>query len=89
MGMGVSIEAVTIEWPQEVVRVRCPTCGSIFDITRYKRMEERLLPPEIAVQETEQVCPLDGTPLCGEEKQVKSIGTKRENPDFFSLFKNG
>ena len=69
MGMGLGIELIS-EWPQEVVRVRCPQCGSIVDITRYKRVggfvEVRPLPPEIAAKETEQYCPVCGEALSSE-----------------------
>ena len=71
MGMGLGIELIS-EWPQEVVRVRCPRCGSIVDITRYKRLlsdiigRERPLPPELAAKETEQYCPVCGEALSSE-----------------------
>jgi len=70
MGMGLGIELIS-EWPQEVVRVRCPQCGSIVDITRYQRQAggdiwERPLPPEIAAKETEQYCPVCGEALSSE-----------------------
>lgn len=65
MGMGLGIELIS-EWPQEVVRVRCPRCGSIVDITRYQRSDVRMLPPEIAARETEQYCPVCDEALSSE-----------------------
>ncbi len=69
MGMGLGIELIS-EWPQEVVRVRCPRCGSIVDITRYQRRSESpegfYFPPELAALETEQYCPVCGEALSSE-----------------------
>ncbi len=69
MGMGLGIELIS-EWPQEVVRVRCPQCGSSVDITRYQRSSgdewARPLPREIAARETEQYCPVCGEALSSE-----------------------
>jgi len=86
MGMGLSIEAIEREWPTEEVPDRCSQCGSLLKITRYQRDPERGIPPDIAERESEQLCPVCGTPACEEsEKENKSINNQKL--DFFSYFK--
>ena len=82
MGLGLSIEAITVEWPAEEVLVPCSQCGSRLKLTRYRRRPDGTLPPEIAAQESEQYCPVCGAAACEEtkEKSTKAL-------DFFSGFR--
>jgi len=82
MGMGLSIEAITREWPTEVVGVRCSECGSVLNLTRYERDPERGIPTDIAAQESEQYCPVCGASAC---EEIKGKSTKAS--DFFSAFR--
>jgi len=82
MGMGLSIEAITREWPTEEVPVRCSQCGSLLKLTRYQRIPLHELDPEIVAQESEQYCPVCGASAC-EEIKGKSIKAS----DFFSAFR--
>jgi len=87
MGLGLSIQTITIEWPTEEVPSRCPQCGSRLLLTRYVRFPERALPPDIAAQESEQLCGVCGAPACEENEGVKTGVVKNRSQDFFSSFK--
>ncbi|MQY69697.1 MAG: hypothetical protein GH145_02390 [Firmicutes bacterium] len=87
MGLGISIETIAIEWPIEDVPSRCPQCGSALLLTRYRRFPERALPPEIAAQESEQLCGVCGAPACDEDERPQTVVLKNRNQDFFSGFR--
>jgi len=85
MGMGLSIEATEVTWPEETVRVLCAGCGSVLNLTRWRRFFGGITP--IPGGETEQLCPVCGTPACEEDEGVKAITVKNRNRDFFSAFR--
>ncbi|MBA7608896.1 hypothetical protein ES703_16080 [subsurface metagenome] len=87
MGMGLSIQTVEVEWPTEEVRSRCPQCGSQLLLTRYQRLQERAVPPELLAQETEQLCGVCGAPACEETEAIKTVMAKNKSQDLFSFFK--
>ncbi len=87
MGMGLGIEVITREWPTEELQAICSQCGSRLLLTRYVRLPGVPLPPDMAAQETEQLCGVCGTPGCEEDEGVKTIVIKNRNRDFFSCFR--
>ncbi len=87
MGLGISIETIAIEWPIEEVRSHCPQCGSQLLLTRYRRFPLIEMPPEIAAEESEQLCGVCGAPACKETEGIKTVLAKKKSQDFFSSFK--
>lgn len=87
MGLGLSIQTIEVEWPTEEVPSRCPQCGSKLLLTRYQRFQDRALPPELAAEESEQLCGVCGAPACKESEGIKTVLAKNKSLDFFSSFK--
>lgn len=87
MGLGLSIKTIELQWPTEDVPSRCPQCGSRLLLTRYQRFADRQLPPELAAEESEQLCGVCGAPACKETEGTKTVLVKNRSQDFFSSFK--
>lgn len=85
MGMGLSIEATEVTWPEETVSAVCSGCGSVLRLTRWKRFPLGFIP--IPGGETEQYCPVCGAAACEEDEGVKTVVIKNRNQDFFSAFR--